>query len=217
LLLFLSTHVFLLLLPLLIQLGPTRLPGDVAFIAFLVFASLLCLVDVAAAPCGGELRPAQAHATGTQAHGLALATGAGILVVFWTAMLHRNCAASPAAAIVSAAGGLLMLVGVALRYAAIRALGRFFVTEITVAPAQQLIQRGIYRFIRHPSETGNLAVAFGASLLLGSLSAALLCIAVLLPLVLLRTAREDRFLAGQFGGEFRRYRARVKRLLPAMY
>jgi protein-S-isoprenylcysteine O-methyltransferase Ste14 len=49
----------------------------------------------------------------------------------------------------------LFLLGLALRWYSIFYLGRFFTTNVAVAKDHRLIDSGPYRFVRHPSYTGN--------------------------------------------------------------
>src|SRR5215213_1487715 len=57
---------------------------------------------------------------------------------------------------VAAAGLALMLAGTALRWAAIRALWRYFRVNVSIVEGQRVIRRGLYGVVRHPSYTGLL-------------------------------------------------------------
>ena len=144
-----------------------------------------------------------------------------MLLIFWTALLDRALfdhghlwQSLPLWPHMHIAGGFLMLLGSTLRWLAIRTLGRFFVSHNMICESQPLVQWGVYRWLRHPSETGLLAVVLGASLLLGSPLGALLWFWLLLPLVVLRIDLEERRLRTAFGAEFDHYARRVKRLVP---
>lgn len=147
---------------------------------------------------------------------LAALTGGLILAVLWIAVGERTCQGSTGFASPgpSALGAALMLGGIALRYAAIRSLGRYFGNRITILPDQSLVRTGIYRWLRHPSETGLLAIVLGTCLLLGSPVAATIGCLVLLPVVLWRIAGEDRQLAAAYAEEFAAYRRDVAGLVP---
>jgi protein-S-isoprenylcysteine O-methyltransferase Ste14 len=210
-------HLLLLLVPplALTRIAPDR--SDYPVILFLVGATAFYLAERRA-----EERTPRSAAPVTTAHSrrvqaLALTTGIVMLATFWVALAEHLSARSERFRVVPAIGGAVMLVGILLRYAAIRVLGRFFVTEVAVRSAQPLVRSGVYRFVRHPSETGTLAIALGACLLLSSRVGIALWAAALVPVVLLRIRAEDRVLRTAFGDEFRRYAARVKRLLPLLY
>ncbi|MBA3456909.1 MAG: hypothetical protein H0T42_27720 [Deltaproteobacteria bacterium] len=87
-----------------------------------------------------------------------------------------------------AVGSSLIVAGIALRIAAIRALGPRFVSSCTV---DRVITSGPYRWMHHPSEVGLLATAAGAALLLDSAIAATIAAVVLVPLSALRCHAED--------------------------
>ena len=109
-----------------------------------------------------------------------------------------------------------MLAGAALRWLAVGRLGQFFVTGIHVAAEQPLVCDGVYRVLRHPSETGTLAAALGASVLLGSWVAGAVWAAVILPLVIVRVRWEDRVLKCAFGKPYLDYQSRTGGLLPKL-
>jgi len=110
----------------------------------------------------------------------------------------------------SGLGAACMSVGAALRWSAVRSLGPSFVTELREGP---LVESGPYRWLRHPSETGNIAVALGACLLLGSWRA-MAPFGGAFFLICWRVRREDVFMRCIHGRRFERYEARVGGLLP---
>jgi protein-S-isoprenylcysteine O-methyltransferase Ste14 len=111
----------------------------------------------------------------------------------------------------------LMIAGLALRWYAIRQLGRFFVPEVAIQPGQRVIDRGLYRFLRHPSYTGALVTIFGYGLALTnalSLGVMLLAFALLFGF---RIRVEEAALLEAFGDEYRDYMRRTKRLIPFIF
>jgi protein-S-isoprenylcysteine O-methyltransferase len=145
---------------------------------------------------------------------LARASGLGTLLVFWLGLLARADTAYAHRDGWQWAGLPLMLAGIGLRVLAIRTLGPYFVSETVVRPGQPLVRRGIYQFVRHPSETGLLAMVAGASLLLESRAALVVCFLMLLPISVWRVRREDRCLDTAFGQSFRAYARHVRAWLP---
>jgi len=148
---------------------------------------------------------------------LARLTGLAVLAILWTGLWDRATHGPSPLGWMQWAGVLAMLAGVLLRCVAIGQLGSRFVTELAAAGDQALVQDGVYRFIRHPSETGLLAAAAGVCLLMASLPAALLWALLLVPLVLWRVHVEDRHLRATFGDSFARYARRTKGLFPLLY
>lgn len=106
-------------------------------------------------------------------------------------------------------GGGLVLVGAFAEFA-LRGLG----TPAPVAPPQQLVVQGPYRYVRNPIFLALLAVIVGQALLLGRaglLAYALVVGAALASQVL---AYEEPTLSEQFGAEYEAYRQAVPRWLP---
>ena len=138
----------------------------------------------------------------------AYATGATLLFIFTLAL------ATGQSHWLSSLGAALMLVGILLRAAAMRALAGRFVSGVRAAPSNDLVMHGLYATLRHPSETGLLCIAAGAALLLGSNSALLVCGLAFLPLVVIRVRYEDKDLRRLYGRDYARYAARVPALIP---
>ena len=63
-------------------------------------------------------------------------------------------------------GAVLIACGLAIRWAAIRTLGRFFTVNVTLRPGHRVVKEGLYRYMRHPSYTGGLLGFVGLSMAL---------------------------------------------------
>ena len=114
-------------------------------------------------------------------------------------------------------GLAVILLGVALRASAVRALGSSFSVRLGTRPEQTLVRSGPYRVVRHPNYTGLFAVALGTALGLESALALAGALFVWLPSVLLRIAREERLMTERFGDSYRAYAARTWKLVPGLY
>ncbi len=209
-----ALNVVLLFLPALAIAGLEHVWSDKVAWLFVLLASAFVLNDLSTIvhTQGAQLQIVSAadrmHAR------LALLTGLLILWIFWAGVCEHAIRAEHTFTLSRAAGAALMMLGATLRFAAVRALGRQFVTEITVRDGQRLVRTGLYRYVRHPSETGLLAVTLGACMLLGSWTGAALWAAALVPVVLWRLHLEDRQLDAAFTAAFRSYRRDVKRFIP---
>jgi protein-S-isoprenylcysteine O-methyltransferase Ste14 len=126
--------------------------------------------------------------TGRASHGPA-ATGVALLVVFATALLSASTTVHGWAL---AVGAIAMAGGIALRCAAMMALGPAFVSELRPLTSRDRVVHGPYRWLEHPSEIGLLVLAAGAVLVLGSTVAALVFAVTLVPIVLARMRHESR-------------------------
>ncbi len=210
-------NVALLLLPAMLCQPFGQLLLDPVVALFLVLATCFFAADASTVLRPDEADGRRESSACTTTAVCAQLMGLAILAVFWTGLVERSLVIGRGATWWQLAGGSLMLAGVVLRHWAVRALGSYFVTEIKVRPDQPLVQSGVYRWLRHPSETGNLAIVVGASVLLGSVIGLAICGASVLPLVLWRVRREDRLLDATFGERHRRYAEQVKSLIPLLY
>lgn len=125
--------------------------------------------------------------------------------------------AIPRSTPIAMAGVLLFLCGILLRWRAIVVLGRFFTVDVQIAPDHQLVERGPFRLIRHPSYTGILLAFVGYGLCLFNW-AALAVLLVPIWLVFARRIRvEEEALRNGLGETYVAYTDRTKRLLPFIY
>ena len=114
-------------------------------------------------------------------------------------------------------GLALILAGMAIRFIAIRTLGRFFTVNLAIHPDQHIIQTGPYRYIRHPSYAGSLLSFLGFALTLDNwLSLAVIVIPVFATFMN-RILIEEKLLLQQFGQEYNEYMKGSGRLIPWVY
>jgi protein-S-isoprenylcysteine O-methyltransferase len=116
-----------------------------------------------------------------------------------------------------AAGYVLLVLGVALRWWAIVTLGRFFTGQVAIQPGHRLVRSGPYRLVRHPSYAGGLLALIGLGVALDDwLSVLVLTLLPLLGLVV-RIRYEEGVLVGAFGDEYRAYATQTSRLVPHLW
>jgi protein-S-isoprenylcysteine O-methyltransferase Ste14 len=109
------------------------------------------------------------------------------------------------------AGALLALGAVALDLWSGARMRAARTTPIPLRPTTAIVTRGPYRFTRNPMYLGMLLFYVGLALFLGRLWPLALAPAVVWVLSATVIAREERYLEGKFGDEYRQYRARVRR------
>ena len=113
--------------------------------------------------------------------------------------------------------GTLFAVGLVLRWWAILSLGKFFTVDVAIARDHQLIVRGPYHWMRHPSYTGMLLafLALGATF---QNWLSIVCIMVPISCALAyRIYVEEIALEVTFGSAYHRYAETTKRLIPGMF
>jgi protein-S-isoprenylcysteine O-methyltransferase len=114
-------------------------------------------------------------------------------------------------------GVLLIVAGLALRWTAIRTLGKYFERVINIQPGHEIVRRGLYRRVRHPSYTGALMAHFGFGLAFADWLTLTASFLPMLAAVLYRIRVEEDALRQKFGAEYEVYSAHTKRLLPGIY
>jgi len=114
-------------------------------------------------------------------------------------------------------GLALVMIGIAIRWTAILTLRRYFTINVMIQEGHELIDRGIYAMVRHPSYSGVMVSVIGLGVAFGNwLSLAVLTIAGFAGLAY-RIAVEERALVDHFGDRYRHYARRTKRLIPGVY
>ena len=202
-------NLLLLSAPVLLLSDARRIIFDPRITTFLFLVNSWCITEIVVSSI--HSRPV-IH--GTSRQWLAPVIGILLLVVFLVSM--AEIALSRPLPLGTGAGlGLLLLVaGGTLRCLSIHALGPFFLNEISLLPGQPLVTRGIYGFLRHPSELGTLCLAFGAAVELQSLAGFITCMAVLVPCITMRIRSEDNLLRSCHADAFCRYAREVPALVP---
>jgi protein-S-isoprenylcysteine O-methyltransferase Ste14 len=117
----------------------------------------------------------------------------------------------------SIAALVLLAVGLAIRWAAIVALGRFFTVDVAIHRDHRVIQAGPYRFVRHPSYSGLLLAFLGVGVGFSSWLSLVLLMAPIAIALAVRIATEERALHAALGPEYADYCARTRRLVPGIY
>jgi protein-S-isoprenylcysteine O-methyltransferase Ste14 len=129
----------------------------------------------------------------------------------------------PAAAISSVrwpifvAGLVLMWVGIVIRQWAITVLGRFFTVNVRIQSDQTVVDRGPYRWVRHPSYTGMTITFVGMGLALGNWLSLVLLAVVPTAGLIYRIHVEERALLDALGEPYRQFAATRRRLIPGVW
>lgn len=115
------------------------------------------------------------------------------------------------------AGLTVLAAGAGIRFVAIRTLDRHFSYELRVEKDHELVQRGIYGVLRHPSYLGIILICIGGALTLQSIPAAVLGGLAMCAVVVWRISTEEAILRRAFGSRYEDYAERSWRLLPYIY
>jgi protein-S-isoprenylcysteine O-methyltransferase len=111
----------------------------------------------------------------------------------------------------------LFVAGLAVRWWAIVTLGRFFTVDVVIEKDHEVVERGPFRWVRHPSYSGVLLAFLGWAMTLWNWVA---MAAVMVPILLAFLRRmnvEEEALVRGLGERYREYMKRTSRLVPFIY
>jgi protein-S-isoprenylcysteine O-methyltransferase Ste14 len=132
-----------------------------------------------------------------------------ILSALWLGAAH------PVVSLAAMAEGAVFLAGVALRWWAILALGRFYSHAARRLEGHRIVDSGPYRRLRHPAYAGMLLAHVGVLLIYPNLVTAVALCGALLPAIVLRIRFEEKVLADVDG--YAAFCARRDRLVPFVW
>jgi protein-S-isoprenylcysteine O-methyltransferase Ste14 len=141
----------------------------------------------------------------------------GLALCFFFARLFPAAAISGQRTAVLLLGILIMLMGVALRWYAIRTLGRFFTRDVAVSADQPVVQDGPYRFIRHPAYSGTFLSMLGLGLAVTTWAGLVCLLACVFFGHLYRVNVEEKALVGAIGQPYVEYMRRTRRFIPLLF
>ena len=110
----------------------------------------------------------------------------------------------------------LLVGGLSLRWVAILTLGQFFTVDVAIHKNHVVVQKGLYRYVRHPSYTGLLLAFLGLGMFFAN---SLSILGLMLPIMLgifNRVVKEERALLIILGPEYSDYCKRTKRFIPGL-
>jgi protein-S-isoprenylcysteine O-methyltransferase Ste14 len=114
-------------------------------------------------------------------------------------------------------GLFLLIVGISIRWNAISTLGRFFSINLTIQENHTIIERGLYKHLRHPSYTGSILSFLGFGLSMTTWPSLFFLTIIPLGTFIHRISVEEAMLEKKFGEQYKEYRNRTKKLIPFLF
>lgn len=144
--------------------------------------------------------------------GITLSVAAGVYVT-----LHWPGAVLPQGNLFASVGVFLFVAGLCVRWWAIITLGRFFTVDVVVEKDHEVVERGPFRLVRHPSYAGVLLAFVGFALTLQNWLAFFIILLPIFGVFMRRMKVEEEALSRELGSRYADYMKRTKRLVPGVY
>lgn len=111
-------------------------------------------------------------------------------------------------------GLALLIAGALLRRHCWRVLGEWFTGDVRARAEQPVIDRGAYRWVRHPSYSAGILMTLGIAVALGSWGGAVVSTALTVAAYSYRIVVEERALTSALGDRYVEFSRTRKRLIP---
>ena len=115
------------------------------------------------------------------------------------------------------AGVAVLIAASLLRRHCFRMLGASFTGDVRAHADQQIVTRGAYALLRHPSYTAGILLNTGMGIALGSWGSAVLLTVAAFVVYSYRISVEERALLSAIGAPYREFMRTRKRLIPFVY
>jgi protein-S-isoprenylcysteine O-methyltransferase Ste14 len=110
-----------------------------------------------------------------------------------------------------------IVAGALLRRHCFRMLGAHFTGAVIVSADQRVVERGAYRYVRHPSYSAGVLLFAGMALALGNWISLAVLVAAVVVVYAYRVKVEERALVDVIGEPYRQYMTRTKRFVPFLF
>ena len=112
------------------------------------------------------------------------------------------------------AGTGMLIAGSLLRRHCFRVLGEYFTGDVKARADQPVVNRGAYRWVRHPSYTGGILMFAGIGIALANWASVAILILVSVAVYSYRVAVEERALLQTIGEPYAAFMRTRKRFVP---
>jgi len=114
-------------------------------------------------------------------------------------------------------GLFISITGLIIRIISIKTLKQYFTYSVTQVENHKLIEKGLYKNIRHPGYLGQMLIFTGISISLSNWISIIIMLVSILIGYINRINIEEKFMQEQMGTKYYEYQKRTKRLLPKLY
>lgn len=114
-------------------------------------------------------------------------------------------------------GIILLYFGIVLRVYSVWTLRKFFTVSVEIKTGHEIIRKGPYQYVRHPSYSGSILSLIGMQIGLRSLIGFIISLALAILAYSYRIHVEEATMAGNFGTEYQNYKKATKRIIPFIF
>lgn len=111
-------------------------------------------------------------------------------------------------------GIAILVAGSLLRRHCFKILGEYFTYDVRVREEQPVIERGAYRWVRHPSYTAGILMFLGMGLAFGNWISLAILLTTIFAVYAYRVRIEERALLASMGDRYAQYVRRTRRFVP---
>jgi protein-S-isoprenylcysteine O-methyltransferase Ste14 len=114
-------------------------------------------------------------------------------------------------------GLIISSIGLAFRFFSIKTLNKYFTYSVTKVVDHVIVEKGLYKNIRHPGYLGQILIFTGISISLSNWISIILMLISIMPGYINRINIEEKFLVELLGNEYYDYQKRTNKLIPGLY
>lgn len=114
-------------------------------------------------------------------------------------------------------GLCLVVLGLVVRWTAILTLRRYFTVNVAIRKNHKIVDKGLYKTVKHPAYCGSLLSFLGLALYFTNWLSFLIIFVPITSAFLYRIKIEEEVLGAQFGKQYLAYMKKTKRLIPFIW
>ncbi|HXB11624.1 MAG TPA: isoprenylcysteine carboxylmethyltransferase family protein [Bacteroidia bacterium] len=119
--------------------------------------------------------------------------------------------------LISIIGLLIMAIGLFIRISSILTLGKYYTRKLLTTDTQEIVQNGIYKYLRHPGYLGTILIWSAAGIAMQNLAVFIMATVLILASYYYRITNEEKMLLETFGEKYTDYKKHSWRIVPFIW
>ena len=112
---------------------------------------------------------------------------------------------------------IILILGLLLRITTRIQLQKYFNVNIVIRKDHKLINKGIYKYLRHPMYLANILIFLGIAGTFSSTLGIIVTIIFIIPTTIIRINREEKYLKNRFKNQYKKYQKTTYKMVPLIY